>query len=62
MAGGRFAGRGLMMAGAIVMFIGLGVVLVRTVGIAGYWMPFFVGLGLFIAGVIAWMTSNDRSR
>ena len=58
---GRHSGRGLMMAGAIVMFIGLGIVLIRTVDIAGYWMPFFVGLALFVAGAIAWATSGDRS-
>jgi hypothetical protein len=56
---GHGAGRGLMMAGALVTLIGLGVVLVRTLQIPGYWMPVFVGLGLFTAGVVLWATSRD---
>jgi hypothetical protein len=57
---GHGAGRGLMMAGALVTLIGLGIVLVKTLRIPGHWMPVFVGLGLFIAGVLLWATSRDR--
>ncbi|MGH7356943.1 MAG: hypothetical protein ACRELS_20480 [Candidatus Rokuibacteriota bacterium] len=56
----RRSGRGLMVAGAIVAIVGLGNVLVKTVEIPGYWMPFIVGIALLVAGVIIRMTSEDR--
>ena len=60
--GGRWAGRGLMTAGAIVSVIGLGIVLIKTINLPGYWMPLIVGVGLFVAGVVTWVTSRDGSR
>jgi hypothetical protein len=41
---GRWAGRGLMTAGAIVSAIGLGIVLMKTIDLPGYWMPLIVGV------------------
>ena len=60
--GGRWAGRGLMTAGAILTVVGLGIVLMKTLKLPGYWMPLIVGLGLFLAGVVTWATSRDSSR
>jgi hypothetical protein len=56
---GRWAGRGLMTAGAIVSAIGLGIVLIKTINLPGYWMPLIVGVGLFVAGVVTWLTSRE---
>lgn len=60
--GGRWAGRGLMTAGAILSVIGLGIVLMKALKLPGYWMPLIIGVGLFIAGVVTWATSRDSSR
>ena len=59
---GQWAGRGLMTAGMIVTVIGLGIILVKTVRLPGYWMPFIVGVGLLLAGFIVWVTSRDSSQ
>ena len=56
----RHSGRGLMVAGAIVAIVGLGNVLVKTLEVPGYWMPFIVGVALLVAGVIIRMTGEDR--
>jgi hypothetical protein len=53
------AGRGLMVAGAIVTAVGIGVVLMKTLRLPGYWMPLIVGIGLLVAGVITWATSRE---
>jgi hypothetical protein len=55
-------GRRLMTAGAVVMIIGLGIVLVRVYHIPEYWMPLLVGLGIFVCGLIRWLTSRDQRR
>jgi hypothetical protein len=55
----RMAGRGLMTAGAIVTIVGLGIVIMRTFHLPGYWTPVIVGLGLFAAGAIVWAISKD---
>ena len=55
----RSAGRGLMTAGAIVTIVGLGIVIMRTLQLPGYWTPVIVGVGLFVAGAIAWAISKD---
>lgn len=54
----RGAGRGLMVAGSIVMIVGLGVVAVRTLGIERHWVPVFVGAALLVAGLIVYATSR----
>ena len=59
---GRVAGRGLMVAGAILTAVGLGVVLMNALRLPGYWMPFIIGIGLLVAGVITWVTSRDIPR
>ena len=51
-----------MTAGMIVTVIGLGIILVKTVRLPGYWMPFIVGVGLLLAGFIVWVTSRDSSQ
>lgn len=56
--GQRTAGRGLMVAGALVTVIGLGIVAMRTLEVPRYWMPVIVGLALFVAGAVTWMTSR----
>ena len=56
---GRVAGRGLMVAGAIVTAVGIGVVLMKTLRLPGYWMPLIVGVGLLVAGAITWATSRE---
>jgi hypothetical protein len=62
MGGHHSPGRGLMMAGAILMVIGAGVILIRTFEVPPHWMPLIVGIGLFFAGLIAWVTKRDGSR
>ena len=57
---GRMAGRGLMTAGAIVTLVGVGIVVVKTLNVPGYWTPVFVGVGLFLVGAVLWATSRDR--
>jgi hypothetical protein len=54
------AGRGLMTAGAIVTIVGLGIVIMKTLHLPGYWTPVIVGVGLFAAGAIVWALSKDR--
>jgi hypothetical protein len=56
----RMAGRGLMTAGAIVTIIGLGIVVMKTLRLPGYWTPVIVGVALFAAGFIVWAMSRDR--
>jgi hypothetical protein len=46
------AGGGLILAGLVVMLAGLGLVLMRTFQIPGYWIPVAVGAALFAAGVL----------
>ena len=49
-----------MTAGAIVTIVGLGIVVIKTLHLPGYWTPVIVGVALFTAGLIVWATSNDR--
>lgn len=53
------SGTKLMMAGLIVTFIGLCIVLIRVLQVPQYWVPLMVGVGLFLLGLIRWMTSRD---
>lgn len=41
-----------MLAGLIVSLVGLGIVMVRTLQIPGYWIPLMVGVALLIAGAL----------
>jgi hypothetical protein len=51
--------KGLMMAGAIVTFIGLCIVLVQVLRVPRYWVPLMVGVGLFLMGFIRWLIHRD---
>jgi hypothetical protein len=55
------SGRGLMMAGLIVMFVGLCIVMIRVLKVPEYWVPLMVGAGLFLLGLVRWLTArNDQ--
>ena len=56
---GHRSSTGLMTAGAIVMFIGLCIILVRVLRVPAYWIPLMVGVGLFLMGFIRWLTHKD---
>src|SRR5260370_42193169 len=53
------SGTRLMMAGLIVAFIGLCIVLIKVLRVPEYWVPLMVGGGLFLLGFIRWMTSRN---
>jgi len=55
---GRTSGRGLMIAGLIVIFVGLCIVLIRVLQVPEYWVPLLVGIGLFLLGLFRWLTST----
>ena len=50
------SGRGLMMAGGIVILVGLCIVLVKVLRVPEYWVPLMVGVGLFLLGLIRYLT------
>src|SRR5260370_21891773 len=52
------SGTRLMMAGLIVAFIGLCIVLIKVLRGPEYWVPLMGGVGLFLLGFIRWMTSR----
>ncbi len=45
-------GNALMLAGIIVILVGLGIVLIRAWGLPGYWIPLLVGVALLVGGVL----------
>lgn len=53
------SGRGLMTAGMIVTFVGLCIVLIRLLRVPEYWVPLMVGVGLFLLGLVRWLTSRN---
>jgi hypothetical protein len=53
------SGGKLMMAGLIVAFIGLCIVLIRTLHVPQYWVPLMVGVGIFLMGLVRWLTARD---
>jgi len=53
------SGGHLMMAGLIVAFVGLCIVLIRHLQIPQYWVPLMVGVGIFLLGLVRWLTSRD---
>jgi hypothetical protein len=53
------SGKGLMTAGAIVALIGLCVILVRVLKVPEYYVPLMVGIGLFLVGLLRWLTSKS---
>ena len=56
---GRDSGGKLMMAGLIVAFIGLCIVLVQMLHVPRYWVPLMVGVGIFLVGFVRWLASRD---
>ena len=50
------SGNGLIVAGAIVSFVGLVIVLVRVLQVPEYWVPLMVGIGLLVLGFIRKLT------
>jgi hypothetical protein len=55
----RHSGGKLMMAGLIVAFIGLCIVLFRVLQVPQYWIPLIVGVGIFLLGFVRWLTARD---
>jgi len=53
------SGGKLMMAGAIVAFIGLCIVLVQVLQVPRYWVPLMVGVGIFLVGLVRWLTTRN---
>jgi hypothetical protein len=53
------SGRGLMTAGVVVSVFGVCIVLVRVLRVPEYWVPLMVGVGLFLLGLVRWLTSKD---
>jgi hypothetical protein len=47
-----------MTAGAIVTFIGLCIILVRVLKVPEYSVPLLIGIGLFLLGLLRWLTSK----
>ena len=54
------SGRGLMTAGVIVTVAGLCIVLIRLLRVPAYWVPLMVGIGLFLLGLVRWLTLRNR--
>jgi len=44
-----------MMAGGIVILVGLCIVLVKVLRVPEYWVPLMVGVGLFLLGLIRYL-------
>lgn len=55
----RNSGGRLMMAGLIVAFIGLCIVLVQVLHVPRYWVPLMVGVGIFLVGLVRWLSARD---
>ena len=54
------SGAGLIMAGAIVSFVGVCIVLVKTLHVPEYWVPLMVGIGLLLMGIVRRMTRKEE--
>jgi hypothetical protein len=53
------SGGKLMMAGLIVAFIGLCIVLVQVLHVPRHWVPLMVGVGIFLLGLVRWLSARD---
>jgi hypothetical protein len=53
------SGGKLMLAGLIVAFIGLCIVLVQVLHVPRYWVPLMVGVGIFLLGLVRWLVARD---
>ena len=47
------------MAGGIVILVGLCIVLVKVLRVPEYWVPLMVGVGLFLLGLIRYLTRKS---
>ncbi len=56
------SGGGLILAGGIVSFIGVCIVLFKVLRLPEYWAPLMVGLGLLLMGVIRRVTSARSAK
>jgi hypothetical protein len=59
--GRRCGGSWMMVAGLIVLIVGLAVALAATLRIPGYWTPALVGAVLFLVGALRWAIGGDRA-
>jgi hypothetical protein len=50
-----------MLAGGIVIAIGLAVGIVKRLELPNYWIPMIVGAGLLLIGLLRWATSGRGS-
>lgn len=50
-----------LVTGGLVIAIGIGVALVRALGLPNYWIPVVIGGGLLVVVAIRWATSGGRS-
>ena len=57
----RCGANGLMLAGLIVMLIGLAIAVAAALRLPGYWTPVLVGAALFLVGALRRLTVSDRS-
>ncbi|HKC08457.1 MAG TPA: hypothetical protein VKJ67_16405 [Methylomirabilota bacterium] len=55
----RDSGGRLMMAGLIIAFIGLCIVLVQVLQVPRFWVPLMVGVGIFLVGLVRWLTTRN---
>ena len=55
----RDSGGRLMMAGLIIAFIGLCIVLVQVLQVPRFWVPLMVGIGIFLVGLVRWLTTRN---
>jgi hypothetical protein len=55
----RASGNGLLLAGTILTFIGLCIVLVRIWHVPAYWVPLMAGVGLLLLGLVRRLTSKE---
>jgi len=53
------SGGKLMLAGLIVAFIGLCIVLVQVLHVPRYWVPLMVGVGIFLLGLVRWLGGRN---
>jgi archaellum biogenesis protein FlaJ (TadC family) len=55
----RTSGSGLLLAGTILTFVGLCIVLVRVWHVPVYWVPLMAGVGLLLMGLVRRLTARD---
>ena len=56
----RCSGMGLMLAGLIVLLVGLAVAAAAALRLPPHWQPVLVGAVLFLLGALRWATAGAR--